>query len=60
LNEHVSTAAAAIDWLSFNDYLSKNYNHNSNTVKVRMCYAKKYYHVLLEEDVSDLLAIESK
>jgi hypothetical protein len=25
-----------------------------------MCYAKKFYHVLFEEDAHDLLAIESK
>ena len=47
-----------INWLAFKDYLSKNYNRN--TAKVRLCYAKRFYHVLLEEDAKDLLAIESE
>ncbi len=48
-----------VNWLAFQDYLSKTCN-NSNTAQVRMCYAKKFYHVLFEEDAHDLLAIESK
>ena len=51
-------AAAAVDWLVFKDYLLKHYN--TNTTKVRLCYAKRYYHVLLNEDASDLLQIESQ
>ncbi len=47
-----------LDWLAFKDYLSKHYNRN--TTKVRLCYAKRYYHVLLNEDASDLLDIESQ
>ncbi|MDQ3968719.1 MAG: hypothetical protein M3275_10040, partial [Thermoproteota archaeon] len=48
-----------VDWLAFKDYLSKHYNHN--TTKVRLCYAKRYYHVLLNEDASSLLVdIESQ
>jgi hypothetical protein len=48
-----------INWLAFQDYLSKTCN-NSNTAKVRMCYAKKFYYVLFEEEADDLLAIESE
>jgi hypothetical protein len=47
-----------LDWLSFKDYLLKHYNRN--TTKARFCYAKRYYHVLLNEDASDLLEIESQ
>jgi hypothetical protein len=47
-----------LDWLAFKDYLSKHYNRN--TTKARLCYAKRYYHVLLNEDASDLLDIESQ
>src|SRR5215217_6075658 len=46
-----------VNWLAFKDYLSKQCNRN--TAKVRLCYAKRFYHVLLNEDVHDLLAIES-
>lgn len=47
-----------LDWLSFKDYLLKHYNRN--TTKARLCYAKRYYHVLLNEDASDLIAVESQ
>lgn len=48
------------DWLAFKEYLSKTYNNSPKTVKVRLCYAKKFYHELLRNDVMhDLLAIES-
>jgi intergrase/recombinase len=49
--------SSPINWLDFKDYLEKSYNHN--TAKIRLCYAKRYYHVLLEEDTSDLLSVES-
>ena len=35
----------------------KSYNHN--TAKGRLSYAKRYYQVLLEEDASTLLSVES-
>jgi intergrase/recombinase len=52
--------AIEIDWSAFkDDYLSRTCN-NTNTAKVRLYYAKKYYHVLLENDAHDLLCIESE
>jgi hypothetical protein len=47
-----------VDWLAFKEYLSKHYNRS--TTKIRLCYAKRYYHVLLNEDASDLLEVESQ
>jgi hypothetical protein len=53
------TTTTTINWLAFKeDYLLKHYNEN--TTKVRLCYAKRYYHILLNEDASDLLEIESQ
>ena len=48
-----------IDWIAFKEYLLKTCN-SKNTVKVRMCYAKKYYRVLLANDAKDLLTIGSE
>lgn len=52
-------AQQEIDWIAFREYLSRIYN-SPNTVKVRLCYAKKFYHVLLENNAEDLLGIESQ
>jgi intergrase/recombinase len=42
-------------WLQFNDYLLKSVN--SDTAKYRLSCAKKYSHVLLEENAIDLLQL---
>ncbi|HEU4444240.1 MAG TPA: hypothetical protein VFR94_06175 [Nitrososphaeraceae archaeon] len=52
-------AQQGIDWIAFKEYLSKTYN-SPNSVKIRLCYAKKFYHVLLENNAQDLWAIESQ
>jgi hypothetical protein len=49
-----------IDWLAFKDYLLKTCKSNRNTAKARICYAKKFYHVLLENDGQVLLTMESQ
>jgi hypothetical protein len=46
------------NWLAFKDYLSNNYHRN--TAKIRLCYAKRFAHVLLNKDVRNLLAVESE
>jgi hypothetical protein len=58
LDEQKQQQSNKLDWLSFKDYLLKHYN--KNTTKARLCYAKRYYHVLLNEDASDLIAVESQ
>jgi hypothetical protein len=50
------TQGIIIDWLAFKQYLSKTYNNSPNTAKIRLCYAKKFYHVLYQNDAHDLLA----
>jgi hypothetical protein len=52
------TTTMIIDWSVFKDYLEKTYNHN--TAKVRMCYARQFYSVLLNGDAKKLLSIESE
>jgi hypothetical protein len=49
--------AQGLDWLGFQEYLSKTYC-SKNTAKVTLLYAKKFYHVLVQNDAQDLLTIE--
>ena len=50
--------AQGLDWLGFQEYLSKTCG-SKNTAKIRLLYAKKFYHVLVQNDAQDLLTIES-
>jgi hypothetical protein len=46
--------------LAFEEYFSKTYSRN--TARIRLFYAKKFYHVLLEDNSAmqgDFLTIES-
>lgn len=45
-------------WLQFNDYLLKNVSND--TAKYRLSCAKKYCHVLLEENAIDLLQLPNE
>jgi hypothetical protein len=45
--------------MTFKEYLLKTCN-SKNTAKVRMCYAKKYSRVLLDNDAKDLLTTGSE
>lgn len=47
---------AVIDWLAFKEYLDNT--SNSNTARIRLFYAKKFYHVVLEDNAHDLLTVE--
>jgi intergrase/recombinase len=50
---HVKASNNDDFWIGFNDYLLRSVSHD--TAKYRLSSAKKYSHVLLEENAADLL-----
>jgi len=44
-------------WVKFQEYLLKVYN--KHTAKVRLLYAKKYYHILKESNAQELLTLSN-